>query len=735
MADPQAGTAPVLRVLIVGNPNAGKSTLFNALTGGGARVGNFAGTTVDKTLGRMRVAGRTVEMVDIPGTFSLAARSPEERIAIDAILGLNGQEAPDALVVVCDAPRLARSLYLTVQLLELEVPIVVALNLMDEARADGVAPDADALSEVLGVPVVATVARTGEGQSALVEALGEVLDAPDTARPGAPHEWSNAMISDADRIADALPEAWRVRAGTETRIRALALWCLLSVDDDPPAGMPENLRSALRGVLDDAVADGRDLQTELVGGRYTWIDARVPAVVSGPPVLHPREERLDRVLLHPVWGGLAFLTVMGLVFIALFAWADPMIGGIESAVGMLGAVVGSAFVWLSGTLPAWSGVIDLVGAFTVEGLIGGVGAVVVFLPQIGLLFLFLALLEDCGYLSRAAHLMDRILRAAGLPGRAFVPLLSGYACAVPAIMATRSMPRFRDRLLTMLVVPLTSCSARLPVYTLMIAALFPPTLAGTILPLRPMILFGLYLFSTAVTLAAALVMGRLLLPDAATPALLELPPYRIPDPRTVARSVIARCGDFLREAGGIILWATIVLWALLSFPQYEPSDLLPAEVVAVESAETLEALAAPLALERSYAGQLGQAMEPAIRPLGYDWKIGVGLIGAFAAREVFVSTMGLVYGIGDGVDEQDVALRERIREEKHADGTPVYTPLVGASLLVFFALAMQCLSTLAVIRKETRSWRWPAFVFVYMTSLAWVSAFAVYQGGRLLGLG
>jgi ferrous iron transport protein B len=418
----------------------------------------------------------------------------------------------------------------------------------------------------------------------------------------------------------------------------------------------------------------------------------------------------------------------------LFAWADPAIGFIEGIFGSVGGAVRSGFEAAAAGMPALAGPLALVGDLVVDGVIGGVGAVLVFIPQIALLFAFIAILEDCGYLARAAHLMDRVLRAAGLPGQAFVPLLSGYACAVPAIMATRTMPRFRDRLLTIMVVPLTSCSARLPVYTLLIGSLFPPTIVGLAFPFRPVMLFGMYAFSTAVTVLAAVVIGRFIVPGETTPAVLELPPYRVPDPSTVLRAVAGQCRDFVREAGRVILVATVVLWALLSFPRYTPEDLLAPEVLAEAQAtgEDLEALSAPIALERSWAGQIGKAMEPAIAPLGYDWKIGVGLVGAFAAREVFVSTMGVVYGIGD-VDEESTALRQRIRTEKRPDGQPVYTPLVGLSIMVFFALAMQCLSTLAVLRKETNGWRWPVFVFVYMTALAWISALFVYQGGRILG--
>jgi len=721
-------------VLVVGNPNTGKSTLFNALTGASARVGNYAGTTVLRKEGVWVVGGTRLSLVDLPGTYSLAARSPEERVAIDAVLGLRGHAKPDALLVVGDAPRLLRSLYLLLQLLELEIPVVLGLNLMDEARAQGTQIDVPALAEDLGVPVVPLVARTGEGIDALGMAISDVLrGAPG---PAFSQAWSAEIEDDIDTVLRALPASWTpIVDGHPTRARAIALWMLLSVE--PDQGVMEDLPTeAIRAVQERAERAGRDLSAELVAARYAWLDARSPRWVGQGVQVQgtPASDRIDRVLLHPVSGGLAFLLVMAFVFTALFAWADPAIGWIETFFGWVGGGVRAGFEAAATAMPQLAGPLELLGDLVVDGVVGGVGAVLVFLPQIGLLFLFIAILEDCGYLARAAHLMDRILRAAGLPGQAFVPLLSGYACAVPAILATRSMPRFRDRLLTIMVVPLTSCSARLPVYTLLIGALFPPTVAGLALPVRPMMLFGMYLFSTVVTILAAVVLGRLVVPGDASPAVLELPPYRIPEPRTVLWSVASQCMDFVREAGRIILLATIVLWALLSFPRYEPEDLLAPDVIvaARASGEDLEALAAPLALEHSWAGRMGKAMEPAIRPLGYDWKIGVGLVGAFAAREVFVSTMGLVYGIGS-VDEESVALRDRIHAETGPDGRPVYSPLVGLSIMVFFALAMQCLSTLAVLKKETGGWKWPSFVFVYMTALAWVCAFLVYQGGRILG--
>lgn len=727
------------RVVVVGNPNTGKSTLFNALTGGNARVGNFPGTTVGTNRATLQRPGGPVELVDVPGTYSLAASSPDERVAIDAVLGTGRAPAPTALLVLADAPRLVRSLYLVLQLIELSVPVVLAVNLLDEAREAGIDVDLAALSADLGVPVIGTVARQAEGVLAVLAALDAVLADPSSATPGPLHPWTEAMDTDCDAVSATLPPHLAAQGAPGTpRGRAMGRWALLSAD---PAGRLPGEDKALPAIVvarRDALAAGRDLEAELVGTRYAWLDARRASWLGTgmPPSAGGWSERVDRVALHPVAGTAMFLLVMGLTFTALFSWADPMIGAIEGLFGWAGGWVSTGFDRWIAAAPAAAGVLVILRDLTVDGLIGGVGGVLVFLPQIALLFLFLAILEDCGYLARAAHLADRVLRTAGLPGKAFVPLLSGYACAVPAIMATRTMPRRRDRLVTMMVLPLTSCSARLPVYTLLIAALFPATIAGFV-PLRPLMLAGMYVFSTLLALIAAVVIGRTVMAGRAEPSLIELPPYRVPGVRVVLRTVWARSADFVREAGGIILVATVLLWGLLYFPRYEPEQLLSGPEIAAAAAqgEDLDALIAPLALERSFGGRLGKFVEPAIQPLGYDWRIGIGLVGAFAAREVFVSTMGVVYGIGADADEESAALRDRLRAERRPDGTPRYTPLTGVSLMVFFAIALQCLSTLAVLKKEAGSWRWPAFTLVWMNALAWVAALLVYQGGRLLGLG
>lgn len=724
-------------VVFVGNPNTGKSTLFNHLTGANARVSNYPGTTVGHAVGTLQLPDLgEIRCVDVPGTYSLAARSADERVALDAVLGLGDQPAPDVLVVMLDAPRLARSLYLALQLLELQLPVVFALNMMDEAEASGQVPDAAILADELGAPVVPLVARRGIGTGQLLEILQQALLGEHPA-PGPPHRFSEILQQDAAQAAAALPTPMCPPGAPEGRTTALGLWVLLSLDDEDALRDLELDRGALEAIGARARDDGRDLASEIVGQRYAWIDAHVAALYGGPPRLqHALQDRIDRVVLHPLSGGLLFAVVMFVVFQALFTWSAPLVDGIDATFGWLADTVAPGFEAASASLSgAPQLVVSVLGDLVVEGLIGGVGAILVFVPQIALLFLFIALLEGSGYLARAAHLMDRVLRLAGLPGQAFVPLLSGYACAVPAILATRTLPRWRDRLLTMMVLPLTSCSARLPVYTLLIAALFPPHIEGFPLSVQAAALFAMYVFSTAITLIASVVLGRTVLAERPVPAMLELPPYRVPHLPTVFRSVRDAVSTFVREAGRVILVATVVLWALLSFPRHAPEDLLTPQVIAEAraSGEDLEALARPIALEHSAGGYLGRLIEPVIAPLGYDWKIGIGLIGSFAAREVFVSTMGLVYGIGEEVDEADLSLHEKLRTERRADGSPVYTPLTGLSIMVFFALAMQCLSTLAVLRRETEGWRWPAFITVYMFVLAWGLAFLVYQGGRALG--
>jgi ferrous iron transport protein B len=731
-------SASTRTIVLLGNPNVGKTTLFNRLAGQNARVGNYPGVTVERRCAPLtlpvtdsspRDAGADsrgrLEVVDVPGTYSLSARSQEERIAIDAALGLDGHPKPALAVVVVDAGQLLRNLYLVMQLLELRVPAVIALNMIDETAASP--PNPEAIAEALGVPCVATNARDGVGLDQLKQAIAEALESPPQA---AVHiTYPPELRREIDRVAEALPTEWR---GNVEHDRALALWAISSLDDDDElTNIPDRLRETVR----DVHGSGRDIDLEVTTARYAYLDAqRERFFHEGEGRPHRRlSERVDRVLLHPTWGFMAFLAMMVVVFQSLFTWSDPAISLIEDVVASLQDLV-------QNTLPP--GVLaDLLS----QGILGGVGNVIVFLPQILLLFLFVGLLEDSGYMARVAYLMDRIMKSLGLHGRAFVPMLSGFACAVPAILATRTMERQRDRLLTMMVVPLMTCSARLPVYTLIIGALFPPQrILG--IPVQGLLMVAMYLFSMIVALIAAAVLGRTAIPGKRVPLILELPPYRMPRFAETLRMMGERAGQFLKEAGTVILACTILLWALLSFPRTHAAEAAPPPAVAAQTAEASPAASAeaqpaaaaePLSfvapsLEDSYGGRLGKLVEPLVKPIGFDWKLSTGIIGAFAAREVFVSTLGLVFGIGE-TDDEALPLREKLAGERRPDGSAAYTPLIGLSLMVFFALACQCMSTLAVVKRETRTWRWPAFLFVYMTTLAYVSSFIVYQGGKLLG--
>ncbi len=720
-------------IALVGNPNVGKTTLFNALTGSFAKVSNYPGITVERRLGSYEFEGEKLQILDVPGTYSLVARSAEEQLAIDSILGLAGHDRPDLVVVCLDATQLARSSYLLLQCQELGVRCIAALTMVDEAGAR--APRVPELAAALGCVVVPVDARhgrshtstaagaagmdlEGEGKAAdasaraTLDALGRAMRNALRSSAQSPWSWkpSAKLRAHLDSVRPHLPADWPASDG-------LALWALSSVDDEHElAHIPAELRAAVSECKLD-----RALDDEPVLARWQFLDEKVTPTTRGKPD-RSRTERIDRVLLHRVFGFAAFIGVMFVMFMSLFAWSEPAIGAIEAVFDAGKELVRGLF---------GDGVFS---DFLADGVIAGVGGVLVFLPQILLLFLFLGFLEDCGYLARVAYLMDRIMRTMNLHGRAFVPMLSGFACAVPAVMATRTMERRRDRILTMMVVPLMTCSARLPVYTLVIAALIPASRT-----VQGLLMVGMYGFSVATSLVAALVLSRLIAPLRAKrlPFFIELPPYRFPRLRGVMVMMWQRSSMFLREAGTVILACSIALWALLYFPRELPAnapsyDALIAQAPAEARAELQNAKDSAL-LVHSYGGRLGHLLEPAIAPLGFDWKIGVGLIGAFAAREVFVSTMGIVYSVGGDADETDAGLRQALRDERTAAGKPAYTPLVGLCLMIFFALACQCMSTLAVVKRETGGYRWPLFLFGYMTALAWTVTFAVYQLGRLFG--
>jgi ferrous iron transport protein B len=721
-----SGTPAPAQVLIAGNPNSGKSTLFNALSGGSAHVGNYPGVTVDRTTARLRLGVQDIELVDVPGMYSLTASSPEEQLAVNALI----EGGTRAVICVVDATTLQRGLYLALQLVESGVPVVVALNMMDSAARLGLDVDTERLSQLFGVPVVPVVATKRTGLDALLAALDAELAAGSGAQRAAV-EYPPELETD---VASLVPIVARWRPETRpSQLRAFALWCLLSLGDDSLQGVPDEVRRSVSDIREAATAQGRNLDLEIIASRYAWLDAALSQSCSARDPGPSWSERIDRVLTHPVVGIGVFAAVMFAIFEALFAGAEPLISAIESLTAFMQSQ--AAAILPPGVLQ------DLV----VEGIIAGVGNVVVFAPQILMLFLFIGFLEDSGYLARVAFVIDRVMKGVGLHGKAFVPLLSGFACAVPAVMATRTIERRRDRLVTMLALPLMSCSARLPVYILVVGTVFAGQSVGWF-SAGAVALFSMYTLSVLVTLAAAAVIRRTVLPGPAPTFVLEMPPYRWPSAQILWLNAWRRLRIFLVDAGTIILAMTILLWALLSFPKSTAvTDHYAAERERVEQMETseaeksdaLRALGSQEAadqLANSLGGRFGHAIEPVIRPIGFDWRIGVGIIGAFAAREVFISTLGVVFGIGDA-DEENTPLRQALRDARHADGTPVMTPLSGVSLMIFFLLACQCMSTLAVVRRESGSWKWPVFLFSYMTVLAYMASLAVYQGGQLLGFG
>ncbi len=728
-----ARTASRRLIAIAGNPNAGKTTIFNALTGTRQKVGNYPGVTVERKTGQLRLpSGEIVDVVDLPGCYSLAARSPEEQIAHDVLRGELDDRRPDKIVVVIDASNLQRNLFLATQLRDLGIPIVVALNMMDIARERGAEITPDKLQDAIGCPVVALVARRGEGLTELIAQLEETAcERCDCAMP----RFIDCLPTELEEPVHALADGL-VSSGMADHesARSEALWLLVSTFEGDDAVKISAARAALaKRVRKQFKLSSRQVRAIETSARYRYLkDLMFLASCVEQDLPHRLTHLLDSVLLHKVFGPLIFVAVMALVFQSIFSWAAPAMDGIEALVGSLTSLAGSI-------LPE-----GLFKELMLNGALAGVGNVLVFLPQILVLFLFIGILEDVGYMARAAFLMDRVMARVGLDGRAFLPLLSSFACAIPGIMATRTIAGRKDRLVTILVAPLMSCSARLPVYTLVIGTVFmtQKSIFG-VFTLGGLVLMSMYVLSIVMGVSIAAVFKTTILKSPRPPLLLELPTYKLPSPKTLALNLMDRARLFVIRAGTVILAATVILWAIMHIPlratDTSSFDAARQTIAANSAAGNESALAkinaqeAAAKLENSLGGGLGKLIEPVIAPLGFDWKIGIGLISSFAAREVFVSGMAVVYGVGEA-DENSASLRETMRAQVHSNGAAVYSPLVGIALMVFFVLACQCISTVAIVRRETLSWRWPLFMIAYMSVLAWAGAFAVYQGGKLLGL-
>ena len=720
----------VRRVALAGNPNVGKSSLFNHLTGLHQKVTNFPGVTVERRAGRAETPAGPVEVIDLPGAYSLSPRSSDEAVVRDEILGrVGGDPRPDLVVLVLDATNLSRNLYLATQVLETGVRCVVALNQADAADREGIAVDDRALARLLGVPVVRTVGRTGEGIDDLRAAVaaGGAVGAPP------PPAWSPEVDAVAAVLAGPLADAMGGRDAARRRLpevlgsEALARELI--------ASLPADLAERVERERARLPARGVDASVATAEARYRVVDSVFAEAVRPPAASLGWRERLDRVLTDRASGTLILVTVFTLMFQAVFAWSGPLMDGVQVLFDLLAAGIAAV-------VPA-----GLLRESLVDGLVPGFAGVVIFVPQIAILFLLIEVLDDSGYLARAAFLLDRLMGRAGLPGRAFLPLMSSFACAIPGIMATRTIEDRRDRLATIFVAPFMSCSARLPVYAMVVGALFSEGTVLGFLSTGTVVMISMYLLGIAAGLLSAGLLRRTVLRGGRTPLLLELPAYRVPDPLSLALGVGRRTWLFVSRAGPVIVVLSLVLWALAAFPReaaYSADyDALRADAAAraeaAPAAEREAALAAVAAidrrkagerLEQSYAGRMGHAMEPVLRPLGFDWKMGIGIVASFAAREVFVSTMGVVYASAD----EGEGLREAMkRDVDPRTGKPVFRPLVGISLLVFFVLAMQCMSTLAVVRRETGGWRWPMAMLGWMTALAWLASFAVFQVGSALG--
>jgi ferrous iron transport protein B len=738
-------------IVLTGNPNCGKTTLFNALTGLRAKVGNYAGVTVERKEGRLLGAPKhaPVMLLDLPGTYSLSPQSLDEQVARDVLFHrLAEVPAPSLVVVIVDASNLERNLYYATQVIELGYPTVVALNMIDVAEQNGHCIDAPRLAELLGVPVFPMVANTGQGVEALRQHLLNAVSASPqaTRREASFCELPAPLQREVQPLAAALERAFPRRC-TDARAEALLVLSDEKVLRQSANLYPPELRAhvaAARRRLDDAGIDWRGAPIE---ARYHRVAAMYRAVIT--ETLAPQEtlsDRLDRILTHKVWGTAVFVAIMALMFESIFSFAELPMNALEQGVSWLGTQVGRL-------LPPG----DL-HSLLVDGVIAGVGAVIVFLPQICLLFLFIGLLEDTGYMARAAFLMDRLMSKVGLHGKSFIPMLSAFACAIPGIMATRTIETPKDRLVTILVAPLMSCSARLPVYTLLIAACIPNQRVAGVFNLQGLTMLSMYLLGITVALLMAWLFKKTLLQGETPLLIMELPPYKRPVLKVVLRHMWDRSKLFLRRAGTVILGISIVLWFLATYPRIDAGTLaaMPAPTAGERTAPAaadnpprsvgavagLEPAGAPspneLAgeqLRRSFAGMMGRAIEPLIAPLGMDWKIGIGIVASFAAREVFVSTMSTVYNVGSAADADEAAatLAQTLRAQRRADGSPLYTPLMGLTLMVFYVFALQCVSTVAVVRRETNSWKWPLFQWAYMGALAWGLAFVTYQGGRLLG--
>lgn len=697
---------PKLKIALAGKPNSGKSSLFNQLTGLNQKIGNFPGVTVDKRTGSCQLDDHTLaEIIDLPGTYSLYPRTLDEKVVAEIFAHDKNSFYPDKVVLVADATNLKNCLLLLTQFIDLRLPTVLALNMVDLAAKSGQSINVKNLERLLEVPVVMINARNGMG----IDRLKSILNAP--LKP------SSQVVFHPDEDIRPLINTIKGKYNLDSDYRAYQF--LQQADN--LVFLPEAEREYIRRLARENNFFPHKYQGAETVKRYGFIQDLLNKVIlrTSNEGWKKVSYGIDRVLTHKVWGYLIFFTVLFLIFQAIFAWAQIPMDFIDSTFARLGNQ-------LEKTFPEGP-FFELIA----HGIVPGIGGIVIFIPQIVILFAFISVFEESGYMSRVVFLMDKIMRRFGLSGKSVVPLMSGWACAIPAILATRTIENWKDRLITIFVTPLMSCSARLPVFTILVALIIPDTKVWGFFNYQGMVLMGLYLMGFLAAILSAVVMKMLIRRKDRSYLIMEMPTYKMPKWSNVGFQIIEKTKAFVFEAGKIILAISIILYVLSS---YGPIDEMNGAREAVRqenqgknlSEKQLEDRVAAYKLEHSYAGRLGKTLEPVIRPLGYDWKIGIALVTSFAAREVFVGTIATIYSIGSAEDQ--TTIKSRLMSEVNPDtGGPRYTLAVGLSLLVFYTFAMQCMSTLAVVKRETKSWRWPLLQLAYMTTLAYVSAFAVYQ--------
>ncbi len=692
-----------INVALIGNPNTGKTSVFNRLTGLNQKVGNYPGITVEKKQGLCKLdRGLKAHIIDLPGTYSLNASSVDENVVIELLLNKNDKDFPDVAVVVADVENLKRNLLLFTQIKDLGIPAVLAINMADRMKRKAISLDIEALEQKLETKIALVSSRKNEGFDNLKELITNY------------GQLSTKPCVNASRIA---PEYFERLRKAFPNQELYKLWLVITQD----VNFGTLTRNELKGVASfqtESKSNLKRLQQKETIARYQFINEVLKETLTVDTAnAKDFRSRMDRVLTHKVWGYVIFFAILMLIFQAIFDWSSYPMDFIDSTFASLSE-------WIKNSLPP--------GDFTnliAEGIIPGIGGIVIFIPQIAFLFLFISILEETGYMSRVVFLMDRIMRRFGLSGKSVVPLVSGTACAIPAIMATRNIENWKERLITILVTPFTTCSARLPVYLIIIALVIPDERVLGIFSLQGITLMIMYLIGFGAAIGSAWLLDKFLKIPGRSFFVIEMPNYKIPLPKNVLITVVEKTKSFVLGAGKIILAISIILWVLAS---YGPGDFNNAEeIVTAESSgqnltqEELDTKIASFKLENSYIGMMGKGIEPAVRPLGYDWKIGIAIVSSFAAREVFVGTLATIYSVGS---EEEETIKNRMAAETNPVlGTPLFNFASGVSLLLFYAFAMQCMSTLAIVKRETNSWKWPMYQLFIMSGIAYVLALAAFQ--------